>query len=250
MELKMLFIKILQGTLKNPSRIRLWQEISKFAANIPEGSRVLDAGSGDAPYKALFHHTNYQSTDFLKVNKSYVKPTYICDLKRIPIGSNHYDFIIFTQVMEHLPEPKQALSELNRVLKPGGKMFYSAPFFFEEHEQPYDYYRYTQYGLVYLLESVGFNIERVDWLEGYFGSVAYQLRTMARDLPYKPQDIANGLIGYILAAMMVFLKGAFGLCSLLFQELEIVTKFTKAGFPKNYIAIVSKVSSCGVSSKD
>lgn len=49
-------------------------------------------------------------------------------------------------------------------------MIYSAPLFYEEHETPYDFYRYTQFGVRHLMETTGFVIERLDWLEGYFGS--------------------------------------------------------------------------------
>jgi SAM-dependent methyltransferase len=65
--------------------------------------------------------------------------------------------------MEHLPESKLVLAELSRVLKPGGKMIYTDPLFFEEHEQPFDFYRYTQFGLRYLFGSTGFVVERLGW---------------------------------------------------------------------------------------
>lgn len=230
----------LRCLFENSSRYRLRQELEYFAKHIPGGLAVLDAGSGEAPYKELFQHTRYHSTDFLKVNKNYSSPTYICDLKAIPVQANYYDFIVFTQVMEHLPEPKQVLNELYRVLKPGGKMFYSAPFHFEEHEQPYDFYRYTKFGVNYLLKSAGFTIDRIDWLEGYFGTTAYQLRTMARYLPFKPKDLSLGFIGYFIAPFMFVLKISFMMLSLIFNKLEIKNKYQGAGFPKNYVAIAIK----------
>jgi len=225
---------------KNPSRYRLWKEMESFAASIPKGSMVLDAGSGDAPYKSLFKHVYYQNTDFLKINKMYEMPTFICDLTNIPVKSNYYDINVFTQVIEHLSDPKQTLSELFRVLKPGGKMFLSGPFFFEEHEQPYDFYRFTQYGLRYLLNTAGFIIERIDWLEGYFGTVSYQLKIMAWNIPYNPRDFDLGFVGYILVPFMMFIKVFFAFLSLLFTELEIHKKYTHKGFPKNFVVVVRK----------
>ncbi|WP_322513018.1 class I SAM-dependent methyltransferase, partial [Chloroflexus sp.] len=109
----------------NSSRYRLWQENAAFAAAIPQGALVLDAGAGEAPYQSLFRHTRYESADFQKVNKPYAPSTYVCDLKSIPVEDNRFDFIVFNQVMEHLPEPKLVLNELYRVLKPGGKMIYT-----------------------------------------------------------------------------------------------------------------------------
>jgi len=225
----------------NSSRYRLQQENEAFAAKIPDGALVLDAGAGEAPYRYLYQHTRYESADFEQVSqKAYAPSTYVCDLKDIPVEDCRFDFIVFTQVMEHLPEPGTVLAELNRVLKPGGKMLYSGPLFFEEHEQPYDFYRYTQYALRHLFEQGGFDVERLDWLEGYFGTVAYQLGGMARNLPLRPADITPGFAGYLLVPIFLFLKlGAAG-CSVLFHRLETRLKFQRGGYPKNYVAILSK----------
>lgn len=226
----------------NSSRQRLRQEMAAFAALVPKGALVLDAGAGNAPYQDLFQHANYESADFEKVNKTYAQTTYICDLQDIPVEDCRFDFIIFNQVMEHLPEPKRVLAELHRILKPGGKLLYTGPLFYEEHEQPYDFYRYTQFGLRHLLNATGYVTERIDWLEGYFGTVGYQLNTMARYLPYKPEEIGYGLVGYGLLPILVLLKIVFAACSLLFHGLETHKKFKAAGYPKNYIAIVSKTA--------
>jgi len=224
----------------NSSRYRLLQENEAFAALVPSGALVLDAGAGSGPYKSLFDHARYESADFEQVDKPYQKSTYLCDLKKIPVEDARFDFIVFNQVMEHLPEPKLVLAELYRVLKPGGRMIYTGPLFYEEHEKPYDFYRYTQFGLRYLLESTGYNIDRLDWLEGYFGTVGYQLNTMARYLPCKPRNIDKGMAGYVLAPIMVTLKLIFLSCSVLFHKMETRTKYKQSGYPKNYIALVTK----------
>jgi len=225
---------------ENSSRYRLWLENKQFADSIPAGALVLDAGAGEAPYKNLLTHVVYESADFEKVDKIYAKSTYVCDLKDIPVGDLRYDYIFFNQVMEHLPEPAAVLKELFRVLKPGGKLIYSAPFIFEEHEVPYDYFRYTQYGVRYLFTQAGFICERLDWLEGYFGTVGYQMNCMSRQLPRRAQDIRPGALGWLLVLPMVALKIELGLCSILFHSLEKKTKYTARGNPKNYVAIMSR----------
>lgn len=224
----------------NSSRFRLRQENAAFAASVPKGALVLDAGSGDAPYKSLFQHAQYESADFEVVNKTYAPSTYVCDLKSIPVEDCRFDFIIFNQVMEHLPEPQIVLVELYRVLKVGGKMIYTGPLFYEEHEQPYDFYRYTQFGLRHLFNSAGFVIDRLDWLEGYFGTVGYQMNRMSRYLPWRPSHLHGGFIGYGLSPIMALLKVCFAACSILFHRLEKRVKFQARGYPKNYVVIASK----------
>ena len=76
---------------------------------------------------------------------------HVCDLSQIPVESGKYDLVLMTQVLEHLPEPAKVLRELYRVLKPGGTLWLSTPFYYEEHEVPYDFYRYSQYGLRHFL---------------------------------------------------------------------------------------------------
>jgi SAM-dependent methyltransferase len=217
--------------------VRLYKEMEAFARDVPRGARLLDAGAGSGPYKQLFTHARYESADFERINKGYQENTYICDLASIPVEDNCFDFIIFNQVMEHLPEPQLVLVELRRILKRGGKLLYTGPLFYEEHEQPYDFYRYTKYGVRYLLEKSGFRVDKIEWLEGYLGSSAYQLHTMSQYLPYKP---ISGPGAYVLLPFMAFLKSAFLVTSILFHRLEIVSKYTARGFPKNYIAVACK----------
>ena len=122
-------------------------------------------------------------------------------------------------------------------------MIYTGPLFFEEHEQPYDFYRYTQFGLRYLFNSTGFAIERLDWLEGYFGTVGYQLSCMARYLPSNPRDLGRGIAGYALIPVLAILRLVFAVCSILFQRLDVGIKFAARGYPKNYVALVVKAPS-------
>ncbi|MBH5368995.1 class I SAM-dependent methyltransferase [Bradyrhizobium glycinis] len=225
---------------RNSSRDRLWLENSKFSKIVPSGALVLDAGAGDAPYKALFSHTKYESADFEKVDKTYAKSTYVCDLSSIPVEDERFDYILFNQVMEHLPHPDRVLSELFRVLKPGGKMIYTAPLFYEEHEQPYDFFRYTQFAVRMLFNEAGFEIERLDWLEGYYSTLGYMMNTAARYMPLHPSKIAPGSLGYLLAPFFLWFKLSFAVLSVLFNRLELRHKYTERGFPKNFVAIVAR----------
>jgi SAM-dependent methyltransferase len=156
------------------------------------------------------------------------------------VEDGRFDFIVFNQVMEHLPEPFLALKELNRVLKPGGKLIYSAPLFYEEHEQPYDFFRYTQFGVRHLFTSAGFAIERLEWLEGYFGTVAYQFNCMARFLPGRPRDFHGSAAGWVLCPLTAAMKLKCAFLSWIFHKMEVRMKIDWTGHPKNYVAVAVK----------
>jgi SAM-dependent methyltransferase len=224
----------------NSSRVHLTRYNEMFAAMVPAGALVLDAGSGSQPYRHLFDHARYESADFEMADKGYAPSTYVCDLTKIPVENERFDFVVFNQVLEHLPEPKCVLVELSRVLKRGGKIICTAPLAYEEHEVPYDFYRYTQFAHRYLFEQTAFRIDKLEWMEGYFGTVAYQLDTAARYLPMRPREIAPGILGYVLSPVMLALKAFFAMTALVFYRVDVRAPFKQRGYPKNYVIIATK----------
>ncbi len=118
---------------------------------------VYDLGCGERPYEP----------DILTVAQKYIgvdwgetlhtlKADIVADLnKPLPIESSVADTVTSFQVMEHLCEPQVFLSEAYRILK-GGRILLTVPFQWWVHEAPYDYFRYTPFGLKYLFEKAGF----------------------------------------------------------------------------------------------
>jgi len=211
--------------------------------SIPKGAAVLDAGAGQTPYKKLFADARYESADFCQVDqKAYGEITYVCDLAHIPVPDGRYDLVLLTQVLEHVPEPKPVLQEIHRILKPGGALWLSAPLYFEEHEIPYDYYRYTQYGLAHLLNTTGFRIEKLTWLEGYYGTLSHQLINAFRALPLKPREYGGGIGGIFASILAFLLKPVFAALAMLFSILDLRHKYTAGGQPKNYAVVAVKSS--------
>ncbi|HRW04967.1 MAG TPA: class I SAM-dependent methyltransferase [Caldilineaceae bacterium] len=229
----------------NSSRVYLEEFLAAAAATVKPHEKVLDAGAGDCKYKALFAGKDYTATDFLRVDKPYdvAALDIVCDLHDLAVSDATYDVVICSQVLEHLPDPEHVLRELHRVLKPNGRLWLSTPLFFEEHEVPHDYYRYTRYGLRYLLEKSGFQIQQMAWLEGYYGTIAYQLKTMALALPRTPQDYGGDSISYLLLPFMVLLKVIFGGLTVFFTRLDLRYKYTERGHCKNYAAVAVKLPS-------
>lgn len=108
---------------------------------------VLDIGCGNKPYEKMFHGVirSYVGCDV--VQSSGNKVDVICEAVNLKFEDAKFDTVFSTQVIEHVEDPFKMLSEANRVLKKDGIIIISAPFCWELHEQPYDFYRYSKYGL-------------------------------------------------------------------------------------------------------
>ena len=135
--------------------------------------RVLDFGAGSAPYRHLFHCDEYVAVD--TDSGGYPPARKIASVRydghSLPFPAAHFDFILSSEVFEHVFNLEEVLGELNRVLKPGGRLFASVPFVWEEHEQPHDFARYTSFGLPYLLERSGFELESAWKTTGYLATL-------------------------------------------------------------------------------
>ena len=150
-------------TLADPERAI----VDRFIQDIENASKnqlLLDAGAGNFRYRELLVQKgySYQSQDFDEVfeKSSSGMHTYVCDIQSIPVESNRYDVVICTQVLEHVTNPQNVFIELARILKPGGKIYLTTNFLFPIHGAPYDFYRFTHFGLHLLAkESSLTNIE-------------------------------------------------------------------------------------------
>jgi len=122
--------------------------------------KLLDFGCGLKPYKHLFKRVNeYIGVDYYNEDR---EKRQLVDVyyngKHIPFENNTFDSILCTEVLEHVFNLDELLIEFNRVLKPGGKIIVTTPFMWEEHEQPYDFARYSSFALLYLYPKNGFDV--------------------------------------------------------------------------------------------
>jgi SAM-dependent methyltransferase len=227
LELERTYRRWVQET-PNPSRDRLRSWLAERAAATPAGALVLDAGAGEAPYRDLFAHASYESADFEKVEgKDYAASTYVCDLNSIPVEDGRFDVVICSQVLEHVPDPESVLRELRRVVKPGGEVWLSAPLFYEEHEKPFDFYRYTQFAWNRFATVIGFEVISIEQLEGYNATLSYQLKTAALQLSWR----------------LLPIKLSFALLARWFAHRELKQKVEGRGICKNYRCVLRKPTS-------
>ena len=66
--------------------------------------------------------------------------------------------VVANEVFEHVFNPLDFLGVIKRVLRPGGMLLMTVPFVWDEHEQPYDFARYSSFGIKSVLEKNGFEI--------------------------------------------------------------------------------------------
>jgi SAM-dependent methyltransferase len=151
--------------------------LREFAAGLPRGARVLDAGAGEAQYAGLFQHLSYTAVDLAVGDPdwSYTAIDAVADLASLPFPDATFDAAVNIVTLEHVREPARVLSELARVLKPGGRLLLVTPMEWEEHQQPHDYYRYTRYGVEWLLQSAGMQVQSIHAVGGLFRLLARRL---------------------------------------------------------------------------
>ncbi|MCC6932726.1 MAG: methyltransferase domain-containing protein [Deltaproteobacteria bacterium] len=153
------------------SRRGLKSFFAKEINKLPVNAQVLIIGAGGtlSDYLCSLLKTKgvgYKTFDY----DSLTKPDILGDIQNTPLNSAYYDAIFLAEVLEHLPQPQAAISNIYQALKPSGRLLLSVPFIFPLHEQPNDYYRFTKYGLLYLLKPFGevVVLERNFWPESVF----------------------------------------------------------------------------------
>jgi SAM-dependent methyltransferase len=172
--------------------------LQRAARTLTPEHTILDVGSGLAPYRELFSHTSYTTCDWdQSLYSPEVPPDIVAPADNIPVEDESFDAVLCTEVLEHVPAPWEVLSEFHRIIRPGGAVWITVPFTWPLHEQPHDYYRYTEFGLRHLLEKAGFSQIDVAALSDTFSTLS-QLMHDAQGLMGNAADgwdQSRGLVG-------------------------------------------------------
>jgi SAM-dependent methyltransferase len=148
--------------------------------------KLLDVGCGKMPYREHIL-TNSKISEYVGLEienaleyHSILKPDFFWDGVTMPFDNNSFDVIIATEVFEHCPDINIILSEINRVLKPNGVLYFTVPFLWTLHEVPYDIARYTPFALNASLTKNNFNNIEIYSLGGWHASMAQMMALWVR----------------------------------------------------------------------
>jgi SAM-dependent methyltransferase len=167
--------------------------VEKQLKALPAGSRLLDAGAGQQRYKDCCSHLEYVSQDFAQYDGKgdqtgfqmgtfdYKNVDIISDITSIPRPNESFDAILCTEVFEHIPNPIAAIKELSRLLKKGGTLILTAPFWSSTHYAPYHFYSgFNRYFYKHFLPENQLEILELTPNGDYFEAVAQEMVQILR----------------------------------------------------------------------
>jgi SAM-dependent methyltransferase len=122
---------------------------------------LLDCGCGDVPYYDIYSD-NVSETICIDWESTFHGTDHIdqyVDLNGpLPFDDGSFDTVLLMDVLEHVAKPDLLVAEISRILRPGGVLLSSTPFFYWLHEQPHDYYRYTEFALRRFCDDNGLSV--------------------------------------------------------------------------------------------
>jgi SAM-dependent methyltransferase len=133
--------------------------------NKAEPAALIDFGCGDMPYRSLFkaYVGTYIGAD-LPDNPAADLPITVGHPLAVPNASVEY--VLSSQVLEHVLDPTAYLQECWRILKPDGLLILSTHGHYQYHPHPTDLWRWTSAGLQKVITDQGFHIEEFRGLAG------------------------------------------------------------------------------------
>jgi SAM-dependent methyltransferase len=163
-------------------------------------------GSRDAPYRSLVAATQYLTLD---IDPSFGADL-VGDIHDIPREDASFDTVICTEVLEHCRDPQRAVTEIHRVLRPGGVCVLSTRFLYRFHPTPHDYFRFTHEGLAELfagfaeveIEHLGSRLESVWMLLPQGGKLGQRFFELLAPMVSSVQvRKTNAATGYLVRAV-------------------------------------------------
>ena len=168
------------------SRVMKFEKFFEYFSGLPAGGTVVDYGSGDRPYEDMLlgKFDRYIAADYEAANAAHARrPDVLIEGNRLDLPDASVKAVVLTEVMEHLYEPKVVLSEINRILEPGGILIGTVPFAINEHEQPFDFHRYTFFCLQAMFDEAGFEVQQIEYVGDNVGVAILSMTRVAGVVP-------------------------------------------------------------------
>lgn len=132
--------------MKKITRKYLDKKIGEYATT----KKVLDIGCGGQPYASFF--PNRITVDIAK----HRNPDILADAQSLPLKEASYEFVLCTEMLEHVEDPQKVINEIYRVLKEGGVCILTTRFVYPLHDIPHDYHRFTKYTLQKMFQTFAY----------------------------------------------------------------------------------------------
>lgn len=189
----------------------------------------LDIGAGDQPYRSYFKiAAEYQTTntkrhysqkEYERLNK--LTTYWIEDGTSLPVTTGSLDGVACFQVLAVLEKPFEFFREVNRVLKPGGRLLFTSDFLYPVWSAE-DRYRHSAFNLRQMAEANGFEVKNIDSFGGFGASAYAQFMRFMRSFPeiWKRKKTGAKLISAFFYGIFLALLPFFSLAGMIIFLLE------------------------------
>ena len=192
--------------------------------------KLLDLGCGKVPFFLVYRDlvrevvcVDWKNTlhpnDYIDLHWDLTKP--------LPFADGEFDTIILSDVLEHIPTPDDLWKEMSRILAHQGTIIMNVPFYYWVHEQPNDYYRYTEFALRRFVANAGLRLVELKPIGGLPEIVADLFAKMALNIPL----LGGCLARFVQGMAMVYLKTGFG---------RQHSRATRNEYPLGYFLVAQK----------
>jgi len=187
---------------------------------------MVDIGCGDKPYEKIFlpFVNSYIGVDLPRLAS---KADIYADALHLPFKDKSIDSCLSVWILDDLAEPKSFFAEVSRVLRSNGLWMMVECQNFPIHNPPWDYYRFTKYGLAYLAGEAGFKVEEIKPIGGFWGAIGILL-------------VTSYLRSYVARFLKFPVRILYAVLNLLFHTLDKLHFIERATY--GYCVLLRKVS--------
>lgn len=171
-----------------PERIRMRKVCREWIGQTRPGGLILEIGGGTAFLKSTIENevpeVRYISGDIAPTNATGI----VLDAIALPFADACADAVLALEVLEHIEQPEQMISEVARVMRNDAIAIVTVPFMFGVHDFR-DYHRFTPLGFETLLNAYGLELDEVRQRGGTFVAATGLVRTLIlNSIVGKPKD--------------------------------------------------------------